>query len=130
MATLGRNILIGTMSGSTFTAFAAVKGHDIESQCDLIEKASSAQQQWREFVPGRKEWSLNLEYLVLQDANSNIEDLMRVGSIVTVREKGRTGNYYVQGQALVVSCRQRFQEGSLSVGNFQLKGYGPLSGHQ
>ena len=129
MATLGRNILIGTMSGTTFTAFAAVKGHDIQSQCEAIEKASSSQQEWKEFIAGRKEWSLNVNYLVLQNANSNIEDLMKVGTIVTVREKGRTGSYCVQGQALVVNCKQQFQEGSLSHGTFQLKGIGALSGH-
>ena len=67
------------MSDTTFTPFAAVKTHSMDTSADAIEKASATQQQWREFVPGRKDWSMTLNYLVLENADSNIEDLLKVG---------------------------------------------------
>ena len=126
MAVNGNNILIGTMSGNTFTAFAAVKSHDIDTMCDLLERASASQQEWKEFLPGRKEWDVNVNYLVLQDANSNIEDLLRVGTTYAIRIKGRTGNYKLSGNAICRQCKQNYQRGNLSVGSFVLKGNGPL----
>lgn len=126
MAVNGNNIIIGTMSGNTFTALAAVKSHDITTQAETIEKASSSQQQWREFIAGRKEWSVNVSYLVLQDANSNIEDLLKVGTTYTIRIKGRTGSYKVSGSAICTQCKQSYQIGNLSVGNFAFKGAGAL----
>lgn len=126
MAVNGNNILIGTMSGNTFTAFAAVKSHDIDTMCDLIERASASQQEWKEFLPGRKEWDVNVNYLVLQDVSSNIEDLLRVGTTYAIRIKGRTGNYKLSGNAICQHCKQNYQRGNLSVGSFVLKGNGPL----
>ena len=126
MAVNGNNILIGTMSGSTFTAFAAVKSHDIDTLCDLIEKSSATQQDWKEYIAGRKEWSINVSYLVLQNASSNIEDLLRVGTTYHIRIKGRTGSYKLSGDAICQQCKQSYQRGNLSVGSFALKGTGEL----
>ena len=126
MAVNGNNILIGTMSGNTFTAFAAVKSHDVDTMCDLLERASASQQEWKEFLPGRKEWDINVNYLVLQNANSNIEDLLRVGTTYAIRIKGRTGNYKLSGNAICQQCKQSYRRGALSVGSFVLKGNGPL----
>ena len=126
MAVNGNNILIGTMSGSTFTPFAAVKSHDIDTECELIEKASATQQDWKEYIAGRKEWNINVSYLVLQNSNSNIEDLLRVGSSYAIRIKGRTGSYKLSGNAICQQCKQSYRRGSLAVGSFVLKGNGAL----
>lgn len=122
----GNNILIGTMSGSTFTAFAAVKSHDISSAADSFETASATQQEWKEFMPGRKEWSINVNYLVLENASSNIEDLMKVGSVYAIRIKDRNGSYKISGNAICLQCKQNYIRGNLATGSFALKGSGPL----
>lgn len=129
MAVRGHDIIIGTMSGSTFTAIAAVKNQSIQTQCGTIEKASWTQQDWQEFEIGRKSWSLNVSYLVLNDSTCNIEDVLKVGTKVMLMMKGRTGSYSVKGQAIVVTCKQDFQDGNLSQGAYQFKGTGPLEGH-
>ena len=126
MATNGNNILIGTMSGSTFTALAAVKSHEANSSADTIEKASSTQQDWKEFIAGRKEWSINVNYLVLQDTNTNVEDLLKVGTTYAIRIKGRTGSYKVSGNAICTQCKQSYIRGTLAVGTFAFKGTGAL----
>jgi predicted secreted protein len=127
MATLGNNIIIGVMNGSTFTPFAAVKTHSVGSNADTIEKASATQQDWREFLSGRKDWNTSLNYLILEDANSNITDLLKVGNIYTIVSKDRSGTYQVQGNAICVSCRQDYQEGNLSVGSYSFRGTGALT---
>ena len=127
MATNGNSIIIGTMSGSTFTPFAAVRSHDVQNQCDLIEKASASQQTFKEFIPGREEWAINVSYLVLQDANSNIEDLLKVRQTYRICIKGRTGTYNLFGDAICTQCKQSYQQGNLAVGSFALKGTGALS---
>jgi predicted secreted protein len=129
MATKGHDIIIGTMSGSTFTTIAAVKSQSITTQCGLIETASATQQEWEEYVAGRKSWSLTVSYLVLSNSTCNIEDVLKIGTKVVLMMKGRTGGYSVKGEAIVVTCKQDFQDGTLSQGSYQFKGSGPLQGH-
>lgn len=126
MATNGNNIIIGTMDGSTFTPIAAVKSHDIQNQCDLIEKASATQQTSKEYIAGREEWGINVSYLVLQNEKSNIEDLLKVRQTYRICIKGRTGTYALYGDAICTQCKQSYQQGNLSVGSFALKGTGAL----
>ena len=126
MATNGNNILIGTMSGNTFTAFAAVRSHEAQSGIETIETASATNQEWKEFIAGRKEWAINVNYLVLQNSNSNIEDLLKIGTVYSIRIKGRTGGYKLSGNAICTQCKQSYNRGNLSVGTFSLKGTGPL----
>ena len=127
MATNGNSIIIGKMVNGDFVAFAAVKSHDVMNQCDVIEKASATQQTFKEFIPGREEWTINVSYLVLQDANSNIEDLMKVRQTYRICIKGRTGTYALYGDAICTRCKQSYQLGNLSVGTFALQGTGALS---
>ena len=127
MATNGNSIIIGTMSGSTFTPFAAVRSHDVQNQCDVIEKASASQQTFKEYIAGRADWAINVSYLVLQDANSNIEDLMKVRQTYRICIKGRTGTYNLFGDAICTRCKQSYQQGNLSVGTYALQGTGALS---
>ena len=127
MATNGNSIIIGTMDGSTFTPIAAVKSHDIQNQCDVIEKASATQQTFKEYIAGREEWGVNVSYLVLQDANSNIEDLLKVRQTYRICIKGRTGTYALYGDAICTQCKQSYQNGNLSVGSYAFKGTGALT---
>ena len=114
------------MDGSTFTPIAAVKSHDIQNQCDVIEKASATQQTFKEYIAGREEWGVNVSYLVLQDANSNIEDLLKVRQTYRICIKGRTGTYALYGDAICTQCKQSYQNGNLSVGSYAFKGTGAL----
>lgn len=126
MATNGNSIIIGKMVNGNFEAFAAVKSHDIQNQCDLLEKASATQQTYKEYIAGRAEWGINVSYLVLQDANSNIEDLMKVRQTYRICIKGRTGEYAIYGDVICTQCKQSYQQGNLAVGSFALKGTGEL----
>ena len=45
-------------------AIAGAKSCELNVQCDTIEKASQTSGRWREFLPGRLEWSLTTGHLV------------------------------------------------------------------
>lgn len=123
----GNYIVIGTVSGQTFTPLAAVKSQDIQNGADTIEKASSTQQNWKEFIAGRKEWGINVNYLVLENANTNVRDVLKVGDTYTLRIKDRDGNYSVTGDAICTQCKQTYSNGNLCAGSFAFKGTGALT---
>ena len=123
----GNYIVIGTVSGQTFTPLAAVKSQDIKNGADTIEKASSSQQYWKEFIAGRKEWGINVNYLVLENANTNVRDVLKVGDTYTLRIKDRDGNYSVTGSAICTQCKQTYPNGNLCAGSFAFKGTGALT---
>lgn len=123
----GNYIVIGTVSGQTFTPLAAVKSQDIQNGADTIEKASSSQQDWKEFIAGRKEWGINVNYLVLENANTNVRDVLKVGDTYTLRIKDRDGNYSITGNAICTQCKQTYSNGNLCAGSFAFKGTGALT---
>lgn len=123
----GNYIVIGTVSGQTFTPLAAVKSQDLQNGADTIEKASSTQQDWKEFIAGRKEWGINVNYLVLENANTNVRDVLKVGDTYTLRIKDRDGNYSVTGSAICTQCKQTYSNGNLCAGSFAFKGTGALT---
>ena len=43
---------------------AATKSDEIDTLCELIEKASATQSQWRGYDPGRKGWGMTVNRLV------------------------------------------------------------------
>lgn len=123
----GNDIIIGTVVEGTFTALAAVKGHEIESGANIIETASSTQQDWVECIAGRKEWTVNVNYLILENANTNVRDVLNVGTTYSLRIKDRNGLYSISGSAICTQCKQTYRRGNLCVGSFVFKGTGALS---
>ena len=73
----GNNIIVYTYSGSAWTAIASVKSDELQHECDLIEKASATQQNSKEFIAGRKQWSLNVNWLMT--TVSDLEKVLLVG---------------------------------------------------
>lgn len=121
----GKDIVIILSQNSTALASTAVKSHDISTSVDTIEKASSTQQDWREYVKGRKGWSINMSYLVTTAAKILWE--LKVGETfdITIRDAGST--YSLVGKAILETAKQTYTVGNLANGSFVLKGTGPLS---
>ena len=123
MAINGNNIII-TKGG---TAIAATKSHEIQSECELIEISGPSQGSWREYLAGRKNWSVNVNYLLLENNRNNVRDVLQVGNSVTLVIKDRTNSYSVTGTAICTQCKQTYTRGNLAVGSFTFKGTGALS---
>lgn len=117
----GNNIII-SVNG---TAIAACKSGELQSGCDTIEISSASQSEFKEFLAGRAEWSINTNYLVT--AAANLEDVLKVRSTVTISVSDRDGDVTMQGTAIVVNCKQTFSRGAVANGSFQFKGTGAIN---
>lgn len=119
----GNNILV--YSGGT--PIAAMKSNEIQSESDLIEISTPTSSQWREFLGGRKSWSISVSYLVLADAG--VKDLLKVGNTYTLKVKGRNASDAdaVEGNAIMRTCGIRATWGNLVAGTFTFIGNGELA---
>ena len=109
----------------TALASTCIKSDEIQTQADTIEKSSATQQDWREYISGRKEWSVTVSYLVL--TAQKITDVLMVGNIfdVTIRDSANTVS--MTGQAILTDVKQSYAVGALAKGSFAFKGNGPLA---
>ena len=128
MAVLGNNIFIATndatLSPGTSKIIAGTRTNEINTECGSIEIASASQQDWQEFIAGRKSWSLSVGWLLL--ANADVQKILKVGTMVTVYVK--TGStQLLTGTALITQARLTLGQGNLANGSFSLKGSGALT---
>ena len=123
MAILGNNILIYRNG----TAIAGTVSNEIQSGAELIEISSPTSGQWKEYIAGRKNWSINVSYLVL--AYNGVRDLLNVGTTYTLKFRGRNSSDAtgVQGTAILKSCKITATKGNIVQGSFHFTGTGTLS---
>lgn len=121
----GKDVILILSQGGTALASTAIKSQDIQTEADVIEKASSSQQSWREYIAGRKGWSVTLSYLVL--TSDKILDLLKVGQTFSVTMKKVDDNTNkVTGNAILKAVKQTASVGNLAQGSWQLQGTGAL----
>lgn len=120
----GKDIIVVISQSGTALASTRIRSHDIQTKADTIEKASSSQQSWREYIAGRKGWSLTVSYLVL--AAAKIADLLKVGQTfsITVKDSGSTTS--VSGSAILTAVKQTATVGDIAKGSFSFIGIGEL----
>lgn len=121
----GLNIIVTKKVGNDYVAIAATKSNEIQSGCDTIEVASPSTGDWRCYIAGRKDWSLNVSYLI--SAVSNLDDLLTVGSTYKLRIQNQSGSDYIQGDAILKTVKQTASIGNLVQGSFQFVGNGSLA---
>lgn len=125
MALNGNNIIATKLVGNDYVAIAGTRSNEIQTESEVIEISSPMQGEWRDFIAGRKAWSLTVNFLVLAD--SNLSDLLQVGNKFTLRIQNRSGTQYVSGDALLSVCKITSTRGNISQGTFQFRGCGELS---
>lgn len=104
---------------------AGAKSDDIEVSCDTIEVASPSQSDFREFIAGRKDWSVNTNYLV--QSSSDLQKVLNVGTTYSIQFRHESWYDYLQGSAILTKCIIRATEGNLVQGSFSFKGTGALT---
>lgn len=122
----GKDVILTLSQGGVALANTKIKSQSIKSQCGVIEKASSTQQNWVEVVAGRNSWSLTVRYLVL--SGSQVKDVLKVGQMfdITMNEYGSTTNK-VTGTALLSAVDAEYPTGNLAQGTFTFTGSGALT---
>lgn len=122
MAILGNNILIYRNG----TAIAGTVSNEIQSGAELIEISSPTSGQWKEYIAGRKNWSINVSWIIT--INNEWIELLNVGSSYTLKIFQRNSpNYYLTGTAILKSCKITATKGNIAQGSFQFTGTGTLS---
>lgn len=119
----GKDLKITTASDGVLVAMS--KTCTINVECDEIEVSGQTSGRWREVFPGRLAWSISMGYLVT--AGGVAGDVLKVGTMVNIKVKdGETGTP-LTGTALVKRCQMVGNVRSLSTGDCQLTGSGPLT---
>jgi predicted secreted protein len=121
MAQLGNNILV-FLNG---TAIAGTKSNEIQTDCEMIEITNMTSAQWRQFIAGRKQWTVSTGFLVL--AGADIKKLLNVGTTYTLRFRDRAGSNIIEGQAILKTCKISATRGNLATGAFSFQGSGELA---
>ena len=127
MALNGNEIIVYAYVNSTWTAIAATKSDEFDVSADTIEVASSTTGEWRDYIAGRKEWSLNVSWLV--SVVADIRKVLNVGTKYQLRIGARTyaAASGLTGYAILESCKITATRGNLVQGSFSFNGAGALA---
>ena len=120
----GKDIIVIISSGQAAMFATAIKSDDIQTRVDAIEKASSTQQEWREYIAGRKEWTFTVNFLVKLPIK--LRNVLEVGKKFDITLRHISENVTLTGQALLTDCKQTHTVNSLCQGSFTFRGNGPL----
>lgn len=120
----GKDLIVILSQNGTALASTAIRSQEIQASAETIEKASATQQDWKEYVAGRKAWSLSVSYLVL--TASKVADLLMVGQTFDVTVKDVDNTSSVSGVAILSSVKHTASIGNLANGSFTFVGSGPL----
>ena len=119
------------MNGNQFilskdgVAVAAIVSHEAETQSDQIEVASKTQGQYREYMAGRRHWSISANWLMV--ASDMMLGLLQNGQTFEISSYDRTNSRRnVHGMAKMERCSIQMTHGTLVRGQFLLRGNGYL----
>ena len=104
---------------------AAVVTNDVETQAASIERASQTQSRYREYLAGRKTWTMTAEWLMV--SSDKMAGLLYVGqsfAISTYDSTDVTRN--VHGVAFLDECHIQMTQGHVVRGHFLFRGNGDL----
>ena len=120
----GNDLIISKAEGS---AIAASKTCEINMNCDLKEISSPSSGAFKEFMAGRKEWSVSLQYMVPAEGTTVMNRILSVGKTYTLTCKVRgSATDTLSGTAICTECKITATRGNMLTGNFSFKGTGPL----
>jgi hypothetical protein len=120
---LGRNVFIYSGASGTEPVIAAAKSCTINIKYDLIEKASSSQQNAKEYIYGRYEWDLTVDHLVV--SANEFQGLSLAGGqrlLISVV----VNNVRKKGYVLCPQAGLSAPVNGLATGNVTFKGDGPF----
>lgn len=120
----GKDITVILSRNNTALANTRIRSNEIQTSCDMIEKASASQQDWKEYVAGRNSWTLTVNYLVL--ASAQVADLLYVGQTFDITMKSGNSEL-LTGSAIITGVKNTATVGTLAQGSFTLQGSGALS---
>ena len=134
---LNGNIILVQLDGHTI---AGTKTTEIQVESELIEIASATLGSFREYLTGRKQWQVTVNYLLKYATyqtmftypNAALTDALLVGNSYTLKFMNRASHYdmpiTLKGTAILRTCKITATRGNLIQGTFTFVGNGALTG--
>ena len=124
MAAINGNNIFVTLGG---TIIAGTRSNEIQTDCDMIEISNPNSGDWRQYMAGRKDWSVQTSFLVTNV--TNIRQLLNIGTSYNLvfRDRNNTTGASVSGTAILKTCKISSVRGNLVTGSFAFQGSGALS---
>ena len=134
---LNGNIILVQVDGHTI---AGTKTTEIQVESELIEIASATQGAYREYLTGRKQWQVTVNYLLMYAPfqtmftypSAALTDALLVGNSYTLKFMNRASHYdmpiTLKGPAILRTCKITATRGNLIQGTFTFVGNGALTG--
>lgn len=123
MAVLLGNNLIIKVNG---TAIAGAKSCEINIQCGEIEIADVSQSQWRQFIAGRKDWTVSCNHLIPRSGTPLKSNAAMIATTVTLTMQTGLSGDTLTGTAIVKQWNVKGAVASLANGSFSFRGSGAL----
>jgi predicted secreted protein len=131
MAKNGNTIIVYWKVNNAWTAIAATKSNEINVACETIEISDTSQGVWRKFIAGRKEWSLTVNFLVMNvgSGDASVQDVIKVGTEYELQFATNDANHTggVTGSAILTQAKITATRGNLATGSFVFKGISALT---
>ena len=133
---LNGNIILVQLDAHTI---AGTKTTEIQVESELIEIASATQGAYREYLTGRKQWQVTVNYLLKYATyqtmftypNASMTDALLVGNSYTLKFMNRASHYdmpiTLKGTAILRTCKITATRGNLIQGTFTFVGNGALT---
>ena len=124
MAAINGNNIFVTLG---CTIIAGTRSNEIQTDCDMIEISNPNSGDWRQYMAGRKDWSVQTSFLVTNV--TNIRQLLNIGTSYNLvfRDRNSTSGASVSGTAILKTCKISSVRGNLVTGSFAFQGTGALS---
>jgi predicted secreted protein len=120
---LGRNVRIYQGTTGTSPIVAAAKSCTITKSGEVIEKSSSTQASAKEYLPGRSEWSVIINHLVVSEAP--FDGIVKVLETYTLRIN--VEGTEMKGTAICTEASISAPIDAIANGSVKFKGTGELT---
>lgn len=105
---------------------AGTRANEITSGCETIEIASATSGSWREFITGRKSWSITVNWLLITLDPIMLLEVGNTYHLTIKRNNGASGSAWCDGDAILTQCKITATKGQLAQGTFTFQGTGSL----
>ena len=125
---LGKDLIISLKDGNNvYQPIAASNSCDIDVSCDVKEISSPSSGVYREYVAGRKTWTVRVEWMVYT-TDTVKSHLTSVGTEFELRMTvDGNANDLLYGDAILVQAQVRGSVGNILRGSWTFQGAGLLS---
>lgn len=103
---------------------AGTRANEITSGCETIEIASATSGSWREFIAGRKSWSITVNWLMIGLTPDIVLEVGNTYHLTMKRNTGAPGSIWGDGDAILTQCKITATIGQIAQGTFTFQGTG------